>query len=96
LLLMWSCSVQQNGGGARCASDSSFWVQMVKWRKAGDPFPSAKKCAQWVQGWLTAKSKANKVLCRRSALLVVVGRAEGGGVLAGKVCCANGDVAKSR
>ena len=39
------------GGGEVCARDSSFWVQMVVWRKAGDPFQSAKKRDQWVRGW---------------------------------------------
>jgi ribosome modulation factor len=30
---------------------------MVVWRKAGNPFQSAKKRDQWVQGWLTRKKR---------------------------------------
>jgi hypothetical protein len=37
-----------------------IFVQMVVWRKAGDPLQSAKKRDQWVRGWLTrGKARPN-------------------------------------
>jgi hypothetical protein len=37
------------GGGARCARNSSFWMQMVMWCKSRRPLRSAKKRDQWVR-----------------------------------------------
>jgi hypothetical protein len=51
------------GGAARCARDSSFWVQMVMWRKSRRPRSVGKK-ARPMGARRSKAAKANQPLAR--------------------------------
>jgi hypothetical protein len=51
------------GGAARCARDSSFWVQMVMWRKSRRPRSVVKK-ARPMGARRSKAAKANQPLAR--------------------------------